>query len=171
MTAVLRIAAFSDGNTGGNPAGVWIGDVLPDAATMQAIAAEVGFSETAFAAPEGDAWRVRYFSPSMEVPFCGHATIALGAALAHRFGDRSFQLNLNDAVISVAGRLDGTTIAAALQSPPTRSAPIDPALRMHFWSCSATPPAISTRTSRPPEFTAAPIMPCSPSHRAKRSRA
>ena len=129
MTTVLRIAAFSDGNTGGNPAGVWIGEVLPDAPTMQAIAADVGFSETAFAAPEGDAWRVRYYSPSMEVPFCGHATIALGAALAHRYGDRTFELNLKHAVISVTGRLDGTTIAAALQSPPTRSAPIDRSLR------------------------------------------
>ncbi|PNA91198.1 PhzF family phenazine biosynthesis protein, partial [Pseudomonas sp. MPR-AND1B] len=57
---VLRIAAFSDGNQGGNPAGVWIGEALPDAATMQAIATEVGFSETAFAAPAGEAWRVRY---------------------------------------------------------------------------------------------------------------
>ena len=129
MTPVLRIAAFSDGDTGGNPAGVWIGDVLPNASTMQAIAAEVGFSETAFAAPEGDAWRVRYYSPVMEVPFCGHATIALGAALAHRCGDRTFELNLKHAVISVTGRLAGTTIAAALQSPPTRSAPIDPSLR------------------------------------------
>jgi PhzF family phenazine biosynthesis protein len=129
MTAVLRIAAFSDGNTGGNPAGVWIGDALPDAARMQAIAAEVGFSETAFAAPEGEAWRVRYFSPAMEVPFCGHATIALGAALAHRHGDRGFDLRLNNAVISVSGRRDGNTIAAALQSPPTRSAPLDPSLR------------------------------------------
>ena len=129
MTPLLRIAAFSDGNTGGNPAGVWIGDALPDAAAMQAIAAEVGFSETAFAAPEGEAWRVRYFSPAMEVPFCGHATIALGAALAHRFGDRSFGLHLNDAVISVSGKRDGTTIAAALQSPPTRSAPLDASLR------------------------------------------
>ena len=129
MTTVLRIAAFSDGNKGGNPAGVWIGEVLPDAATMQAIAAEVGFSETAFAAPAGDAWRVRYYSPLMEVPFCGHATIALGAALAHRYGDRTFQLHLNDAVISVTGRVDGTTIAAALQSPPTRSAPIASSLQ------------------------------------------
>lgn len=129
MTPVLRIAAFSDGNTGGNPAGVWIGDALPDASTMQAIAAEVAFSETAFAALAGDAWRVRYFSPLMEVPFCGHATIALGAALAHRNGDRTFELHLNDAVISVSGRRDGGTIAAALQSPPTRSAPIDPSLR------------------------------------------
>ena len=129
MTAVLRIAAFSDGSTGGNPAGVWIGDVLPDASTMQAIAADVGFSETAFAAPEGDAWHVRYYAPLFEVPFCGHATIALGAALAHRHGDQTFQLNLRDTVISVTGRLDGKTIAAALQSPPTRSAPIDPSLR------------------------------------------
>ena len=126
---VLRIAAFSDGNRGGNPAGVWIGDALPDAATMQAIAAEVGFSETAFAAPEGEAWRVRYFAPSMEVPFCGHATIALGAALAHRFGDRTFELCLSHAVISVSGQRDGNTIAAALQSPPTRSAPLEASLR------------------------------------------
>lgn len=129
MTTLLRIAAFSDGNRGGNPAGVWIGDALPDAAAMQAIAAEVGFSETAFATPEGEAWRVRYFSPLMEVPFCGHATIALGAALAHRDGDRSFELHLNDAVISVSGQRDGNTIAAALQSPPTRSAPLDASLR------------------------------------------
>jgi PhzF family phenazine biosynthesis protein len=129
MTTVHRIAAFSDGNTGGNPAGVWIGDAMPDASRMQAIAAEVGFSETALAAPEGDAWRVRYFSPAMEVPFCGHATIALGAALAHRHGDRSFELHLNDAVISVSGRRDGNTIAAALQSPPTHSTPLEPRLR------------------------------------------
>src|SRR6266700_7429662 len=113
---VLRIAAFSDGNKGGNPAGIWIGNDLPSESRMQAIAADVGFSETAFAVPEGDAWRVRYFSPLCEVPFCGHATIALGAALAHRHGDRTFQLNLNDADISVTGQRDGNTIAAALQS-------------------------------------------------------
>ncbi|MBR0831699.1 PhzF family phenazine biosynthesis protein [Bradyrhizobium manausense] len=129
MSTLLRIAAFSDGNSGGNPAGVWIGEALPEAAAMQAIAAEVGFSETAFAAPEGEAWRVRYFSPAMEVPFCGHATIALGAALAHRFGDRSFELHLNASAISVSGQRNGSTIAAALQSPPTRSAPLDASLR------------------------------------------
>jgi hypothetical protein len=67
MTTLLRIAAFSDGNTGSNPAGVWIGDALPDASRMQAIAAEVGFSETALAAPKEESWRVRYFSPAMEV--------------------------------------------------------------------------------------------------------
>jgi len=118
---VLRIAAFSDGNTGGNPAGVVIGDVLPDPADMQRVAAEVGFSETAFAAPVSEGWRVRYFSPESEVPFCGHATIALGAALVRKFGDGVFELTLNQANITVEGFRDGANFAAALQSPPTRS--------------------------------------------------
>ena len=125
---VLRIAAFSDGETGGNPAGIWIGDALPDPADMQRIAAEVGFSETAFAAPISEGWRVRYFSPESEVPFCGHATIALGAALALRHGDGIFALTLNHAEITVEGRSSGTTISAALQSPPTRSQSAPPEL-------------------------------------------
>ena len=120
---VQRIAAFSDGDAGGNPAGVVIGDELPDAAEMQRIAAEVGFSETAFAAPVDDGWRVRYFSPESEVPFCGHATIALGAALARQAGDGVFALTLNDARITVEGRSSSGAMEAALQSPPTRSKP------------------------------------------------
>ena len=48
---IQRIAAFSDGDTGGNPAGVWIGQALPPADQMQRLAKTVGFSETAFAAP------------------------------------------------------------------------------------------------------------------------
>ncbi len=119
---ILKIAAFSDGDAGGNPAGVSISDQLPAEAEMQRIAAEVGFSETAFAAPLGVGFRVRYFSPESEVPFCGHATIALGAALALQNGDGVFTLKLNQADITVEGRRDGERIAAALQSPPTRSA-------------------------------------------------
>lgn len=118
---ILRIASFCEGGAGGNPAGVLIADVMPDPAEMQRIAAEVGFSETAFASPEGQGWRVRYFSPETEVPFCGHATIALGAALALREGDGIFALALNQADISVEGRREGDVLAAALQSPPTRS--------------------------------------------------
>jgi PhzF family phenazine biosynthesis protein len=130
--AVLRIAAFSDGDTGGNPAGVWIGDALPPAPQMQALAHAIGFSETAFAAPQAagntQGWRVRYFSPESEVPFCGHATIALGAALARRFGEGRYALALNAAAISVEGKLEGTRVAASLQSPPTRSAAAPAAL-------------------------------------------
>ena len=118
---VLKIAAFSDGSTGGNPAGVMITGFFPADAEMQRIAAEVGFSETVFAVPAGAGWRARYFSPESEVPFCGHATIALGAALALQHGDGVFALSLNKADITVEGRRNGDTIAAALQSPPTRS--------------------------------------------------
>jgi PhzF family phenazine biosynthesis protein len=121
---ILRLAAFSDAEQGGNPAGVWIGETFPDDSTLQAVAAEVGYSETVFAVPQGDAWRVRYFSPEAEVPFCGHATIALGAAMAGRFGDGQFQLQLNQARISVEGQRQGLLTAAALQSPPTHSAPV-----------------------------------------------
>ena len=125
---VLKLAAFSDGDTGGNPAGVVVADELPTDAEMQRTAALVGFSETAFAAPAGTGWRVRYFSPETEVPFCGHATVALGAALAQQQGDGVFALTLNHAHITVEGRRNGSLVAAALQSPPTRSQPAPAAL-------------------------------------------
>jgi PhzF family phenazine biosynthesis protein len=125
---VQRISAFADGDRGGNPAGVVIGDTLPSPDRMQAIAAEVGFSETAFAMPVPEGWRVRYFSPETEVPFCGHATIALGAALAGREGDGVFTLQLNNDTITVEGTRKGAGIAAALQSPATKSTPAAPEL-------------------------------------------
>lgn len=125
---VMRLASFSDAGAGGNPAGVCLLDALPDYEVMQAVAAQVGYSETAFACPDGPAWRVRYFSPETEVPFCGHATIALGAALAQTHGDATYALKLNEAEISVEGRFDGETGYAALMSPPTRSADVPPSV-------------------------------------------
>ena len=100
---LLRIAAFADADRGGNPAGVLIADSHPGEEEMRRIAADVGYSETAFAMPLGDAWRVRYFSPESEVPFCGHATIALGAALAMSHGNGVYSLKLNSADITVMG--------------------------------------------------------------------
>lgn len=86
--SLLRLAAFTTDPRGGNPAGVWIGAALPADVEMQRIATDVGYSETAFIAPDGSGlpgrFRVRYFSPLAEVPFCGHATIAGGVALARR---------------------------------------------------------------------------------------
>jgi len=58
------------------------------------------------------------------VPFCGHATIALGAALARAHGDGIFPLILNAAEITVEGQSGDAGMWAALQSPPTRSAPL-----------------------------------------------
>jgi PhzF family phenazine biosynthesis protein len=126
---VQHIAAFSNGQRGGNPAGVVICDQLPDPAVMQRAAAALGYSESVFAMPVGNAWRVRYFAPEVEVDFCGHATIALGAALARHAKPGVFTLELNRARITVEGHLSGTGWGAAFQSPPTRSGPVtEPAL-------------------------------------------
>ncbi|EBA01916.1 phenazine biosynthesis family protein [Rhodobacterales bacterium HTCC2150] len=125
---VERIAAFSIGDTGGNPAGVALLAQMPAVSDMQRIAAEIGFSETVFAVPENDGWRARYFSPESEVPFCGHATIALGAALARHSGDGTYPLFLNEANITIEGHREGDIFKAALQSPPTYSKVADPDL-------------------------------------------
>jgi PhzF family phenazine biosynthesis protein len=83
---VLRYAAFTDDPGGGNPAGVVLDAGDMSAEEMLAVAAEVGYSETAFldAGASAGQYRVRYYSPLAEVPFCGHATIAAGVALAER---------------------------------------------------------------------------------------
>ncbi len=144
---LLRLAAFADGDRGGNPAGIYLADELPPAAEMQSIAAEVGYSETAFATPLGSAWRVRYFSPESEVPFCGHATIALGAALARDYGNRVFDLVLNEAEITVEGKTSDHSMSAALQSPPTFSSrledePRDEVLALFGYRTADLDPAI-----------------------------
>ncbi|MGL4319809.1 MAG: PhzF family phenazine biosynthesis protein [Paracoccaceae bacterium] len=118
---VARLAAFADGAKGGNPAGVVIADTLPDTATMQRVATEVGYSETVFAAPDGAGWKVRYYSPIAEVAFCGHATIALGAALAERFGEGTFDLSLSQSRITLTAQRAADGWHATLTSPPTWS--------------------------------------------------
>ncbi|MEX2444134.1 MAG: PhzF family phenazine biosynthesis protein [Alkalispirochaeta sp.] len=124
---VQRLTAFATEQGGGNPAGVVIEERSIPEPEMRRIAREVGYSETAFAVREesGNAdWRVRYFSPSSEVPFCGHATIALGATLAQRFGNGRYSLRLNDSTISVEGVSSPTGMSATLHSPPTSNAPV-----------------------------------------------
>ncbi|WP_062788446.1 PhzF family phenazine biosynthesis protein [Novosphingobium capsulatum] len=120
---VQRLAAFTYGDRGGNPAGVVLCDTLPESARMQAIAAEIGYSETVFAARTPHGYRVRYFAPKAEIPFCGHATIALGAALAAKEGDGTFELELNEGRVYVEGRCSVDGLCAALVSPPTRNSP------------------------------------------------
>src|SRR5688500_15449053 len=90
---VLRYAAFTDDPSGGNPAGVVLDAGALGDAEMLAVAADVGYSETAFlvrrdggGGEAGGEYDVRYFSPLAEVPFCGHATIASAVALAERGG-------------------------------------------------------------------------------------
>lgn len=124
MVNIQRIAAFTDLGAGGNPAGVVIDKELPAAERMQQIATEVGFSETVFSAPQGDGWLTRYYSPECEVPFCGHATIALGTALARANGPGRYRLYLAEGEIEVeAGVVDGRE-RATLKSLPTSNEPV-----------------------------------------------
>lgn len=119
---IQRIAAFSDGKSGGNPAGVVLLDEMPSDTKMQNLAAEVGYSETVFSVKQANGkWRTRYFSPETEVPFCGHATIALGAYLAQEHGEARYELVLNDAEIAVEGFSARGQYSASLYSPPTHS--------------------------------------------------
>jgi len=73
---LYQIDAFADGPFTGSPAAVCpLEEWLPDN-VMQAIAAENNLSETAFFVPEGDGYRLRWFTPTTEVDLCGHATLA-----------------------------------------------------------------------------------------------
>lgn len=123
---VLRYAAFTTDPAGGNPAGVVLDAADWPEERMLKTAAEVGYSETAFvtaAAPDSRSFSVRYFSPLAEVAFCGHATVALSAALAERHGPGPLRLDTPAGVIVVdTGRSDGVA-AATLTSVPTRSRP------------------------------------------------
>jgi PhzF family phenazine biosynthesis protein len=130
MTATLyRLAAFTQDPSGGNLAGVWVGDRLPDPATMQRIAVEVGYSETAFVAPaEGATRTVRYYSPEAEVPFCGHATIATGIVLSKQGGSGTYHLATAVGEVPVTVRLRRDVGEAALTSVEPAWAPASSAL-------------------------------------------
>lgn len=150
---LYRLAAFAEVPGGGNPAGVWVGDKLPDASTMQEIAADVGFSETAFVAPASGFVRdLRYYSPEMEVPFCGHATIATGAVLGERGGEGTYELATNIGTLPVRVRREGADYAVSLESvePAHKPASADllaQVLSMLRWSArdldSQLPPALA----------------------------
>lgn len=130
---VQHLAAFSRGDHGGNPAGVCVGPSLPSPAEMQSIARQVGYSETVFAARGDGGWITRYYSPEAEVPFCGHATIALAAYLAHLEGDGAYWLQLAHDRIQVKGKSQGQAMEASFVSPPSGSRPAEPAhLRSAF---------------------------------------
>ena len=102
---LYRRSAFTDNAKGGNPAGVWMGEMLPSAEVMQRTAAEVGYSETAFVAPAtGRNRTIRYYSPEMEVPFCGHATIAAGVVLGETEGDGTYRLATAVGEISITAQ-------------------------------------------------------------------
>ncbi|MFZ4079530.1 MAG: PhzF family phenazine biosynthesis protein [Microbacteriaceae bacterium] len=143
---IRRYSAFTDNPEGGNPAGVVLDATGLSVADMQSIAADVGYSETAFLTARADKheeFDVAYFTPVAEVDFCGHATIASGVALAEAasaggerddtddYGDatsRHYSFHTKAGVIAVDVLLTPVGYAATLTSPPTSVAQIDDAV-------------------------------------------
>lgn len=78
---LLQIDAFTDKPFAGNPAAVCLLDRERDSRWMQAIAAEMNLSETAFVRRIEGGFELRWFTPAVEVDLCGHATLATAHAL------------------------------------------------------------------------------------------
>jgi PhzF family phenazine biosynthesis protein len=76
MTEIFQVDAFAGKPFSGNPAAVCILTQPASEAWMQDVAAEMNLAETAFVSPEGDGFRLRWFTPTVEVELCGHATLA-----------------------------------------------------------------------------------------------
>ncbi|MEU4411332.1 PhzF family phenazine biosynthesis isomerase [Streptosporangium sp. NPDC023963] len=146
---ILRYTAFTHDPEGGNPAGIVLDAAGLSDAEMLAVAAEVGYSETAFVTARDDerrAFRVRYFAPSAEVAFCGHATIATSVVLAERLGTGRLAFDTNAGEIVVDTEIADDALRATLTSVPTRSRPVaeealEEALAALGWSHEELDPA------------------------------
>ena len=126
---VLRYAAFTDNPASGNPAGVVVDAGQLTEPDMLGIAAEVGYSETAFvtrADPQRGRYTVRYFSPRAEVPFCGHATIATAVEITRRAGAGSLVFSTRAGEVPVQTVIRDGRPWATLTSVPARSLPAGP---------------------------------------------
>lgn len=147
---VLHYAAFTSDRNGGNPAGVVLDAGLLEADQMLAVAARVGYSETAFITARDDRRRrfgLRYFSPLAEVPFCGHATVATSVALAERIGPGDLIFDTPGGEIPVKTVADDGVVRATLTSVPTRTrqardGEVDEALAALRWEHADLDPAL-----------------------------
>jgi PhzF family phenazine biosynthesis protein len=82
--SIFQVDAFTNRRFAGNPAAVILLDSFLDDSVMQQIAAENNLAETAFLVPEGSDYLLRWFTPTTEVPLCGHATLASAAVVMER---------------------------------------------------------------------------------------
>ncbi|MEV4332013.1 PhzF family phenazine biosynthesis isomerase [Streptomyces sp. NPDC049597] len=155
---VLRYTAFSDDPAGGNPAGVVLDASGLDDDAMLAIAADLGYSESAFltAPPQelggqpGRAYTIRYFSPKAEVPFCGHATVATAIALGQRIGTGDLVFATRAGIVPVTVSEEGGALRATLTTVEPHTEPVGTgdlaeALAALDWPASDLDPAIPPR--------------------------
>ncbi|MFB6890526.1 PhzF family phenazine biosynthesis protein [Kitasatospora sp. NPDC056327] len=151
---ILRYAAFATDPAGGNPAGVVLDAGGLSTERMLAVAAAVGYSETAFltADPAGG-YAVRYFSPLAEVPFCGHATVASAVALAERVGPGEYLYRTAAGEVPVevtedpAGGLRATLTSVEPHVTEAGAADVAEALALLGWAPEDLDPALPPRVA------------------------
>lgn len=164
---IRRYATFSDDPAGGNPAGVVLNAAGMSDRRMQQIAAEVGYSETAFVtgaiAANGPHVPIRYFAPDLEVNFCGHATIATAVAIGEVAGQGTYTLATNVGPVPITARREGERAVGSLRSPEVDCFPLEPSLLTSLlaalgWSSDdldpGLPPAIGHGGNRHPVLVA-----------------
>lgn len=122
---IFQVDAFASHLFAGNPAAVLLMKSFPVDATMQAIAAENNLAETAFLVPEGDDYRLRWFTPNVEVPLCGHATLASAAVVMERLqpGRRSVVFHTASGPLTVNRPTDAYVMNFPARPPEPASAP------------------------------------------------
>jgi PhzF family phenazine biosynthesis protein len=126
MRSPLHYTAFTDTPGGGNPAGVVLDAREYTAEDMQRVAAELGYSESAFLLPRDDGgYDIRYYSPEAEVAFCGHATIATAVALAESegVGRRVFQTRQGGVPVDTCEQHGAVTATLTSVAPYVEEAP------------------------------------------------
>jgi PhzF family phenazine biosynthesis protein len=87
-----QVDAFAARRFAGNPAAVLVLESYPADAVMQAVAMENNLAETAFLVKDGGDYRLRWFTPKLEVPLCGHATLASAAVVLERLEPQRAQV-------------------------------------------------------------------------------
>ena len=123
--AYRQVDAFTRTPYHGNPAAVCVVDQPLSASVMQAVAAEMNLSETAFVeAPDASGVRpLRWFTPTTEVPLCGHATLASGHALRSAGHSAPYRFGSASGRLTVHAEPDG---ALRLDFPADACTPVEP---------------------------------------------
>lgn len=94
---IFKLDAFATRHFTGNPAAVVVLQSFPSDPIMQAVAAENNLAETAFLVPDGEGYHLRWFTPKIEVPLCGHATLASAAVVMERLQPARQQVTFHSA--------------------------------------------------------------------------
>ncbi|PYQ67345.1 MAG: isomerase, partial [Acidobacteria bacterium] len=135
-TRIFQLDAFTTRRFAGNPAAVMPMDRFLEDAVLQALAAENNLAETAFLVADGGDYRLRWFTPTTEVPLCGHATLASAAVVMERLEPGRARVVFH----SASGPLTVTRTASSYRmdfpARPSQPVPAPPGLAE---ALSATP--------------------------------